>query len=149
MNTKSGIFTRSFATLENTAFRSDFTSNLVHGTKNLHYLKYDDINHGLVNLSSNCDVKSGLSHDFTSYLVHGLAFGTPKFYIASYDKINHELVILCCNCDVTVNCHVTVTTQINKSVVCFIVRRNVKFWCFECKFGHISSVYVTVGIVVA
>ena len=28
--------------------------------------------------------------------------------------------------------HVTVTTQINKSVVYFIVRRNVKFGCSEC-----------------
>ena len=27
--------------------------------------------------------------DFTSKLVHGLAFGTPKFYIAPYGKINH------------------------------------------------------------
>ena len=27
--------------------------------------------------------------DFTSKLVHGLAFGTPKFYTAPYDKINH------------------------------------------------------------
>ena len=26
--------------------------------------------------------------DFTSNLVHGLAFGTPKFYIAPYDKID-------------------------------------------------------------
>ena len=25
--------------------------------------------------------------DFTSKLVHGLAFGTPKFYIAPFDKI--------------------------------------------------------------
>ena len=33
--------------------------------------------------------------DFTSKLVHGLAFGTPKFYIAPYDKINHELANLC------------------------------------------------------
>ena len=28
--------------------------------------------------------------------------------------------------------HVTVTTQVNKSVVYFIVRRNVKFGCSEC-----------------
>ena len=28
--------------------------------------------------------------------------------------------------------HVTVTTQINKSVIYFIVRRNVKFGCSEC-----------------
>ena len=28
--------------------------------------------------------------------------------------------------------HVTVRTHINKSVVDFTVRRNVKFWCSEC-----------------
>ena len=38
--------------------------------------------------------------DFTSQLVHVLAFGTPKFYIAPYDKIKHELVNLSSNCDV-------------------------------------------------
>ena len=42
----------------------------------------------------------GLRPDFTSKLVHGLAFGTPKFYIAPYDKINHELVNLSYKCDV-------------------------------------------------
>ena len=38
--------------------------------------------------------------DYTSKLVHVLAFGTPKFYIAPYDKIKHELVNLSSNCDV-------------------------------------------------
>ena len=38
--------------------------------------------------------------DFTSKLVHVLAFGTPKFYIAPYDKIKHELFNLSSNCDV-------------------------------------------------
>ena len=38
--------------------------------------------------------------DFTSKLVHVLAFGTPKFYIAPYDKIKRELVNLSSNCDV-------------------------------------------------
>ena len=38
--------------------------------------------------------------DFTSKLVHVLAFGTPKFYIAPYDKIKHQLVNLSSNCDV-------------------------------------------------
>ena len=38
--------------------------------------------------------------DFTSKLVHVLAFGTPKFYIAPYDKIKHELINLSSNCDV-------------------------------------------------
>ena len=33
-----------------------------------------------------------LRPDFTSNLVHVLAFGTPKFYIAPYGKINHGLV---------------------------------------------------------
>ena len=42
----------------------------------------------------------GLRADFTSKLVHGLAFGPPKFYIAPYDKINHGLVNLTYNCDV-------------------------------------------------
>ena len=28
--------------------------------------------------------------------------------------------------------HVVVRTQTNKSVLYFTVRRNVKFWCFEC-----------------
>ena len=42
----------------------------------------------------------GLRPDFTSKLVHVLAFGTPKFYIAPYDKIKHELVNLSSNCDV-------------------------------------------------
>ena len=41
-----------------------------------------------------------LRPDFTSHLVHVLAFGTPKFYIAPYDKIKHELVNLSSNCDV-------------------------------------------------
>ena len=44
--------------------------------------------------------KSSLRPDFTSKLVHILAFGTPKFYIAPYDKIKHELVNLSSNCDV-------------------------------------------------
>ena len=39
-----------------------------------------------------------LRPDFTSKLVHVLAFGTPKFYIAPYDKIKHELVNLSSNC---------------------------------------------------
>ena len=43
---------------------------------------------------------TGLRADFTSKLVHGLAFGIPKFYTAPYDKINHGLVNLSCNCDV-------------------------------------------------
>ena len=40
-----------------------------------------------------------LRPDFTSKLVHVLAFGTPKFYIAPYDKIKHELVNQSSNCD--------------------------------------------------
>ena len=44
--------------------------------------------------------KIGLRPDFTSKLVHVLAFGTPKFYIAPYDKIKHKLVNLSSNCDV-------------------------------------------------
>ena len=83
--------------------RPDFTSQLVHelafGTPKFYIALYDKINHGVVNLSSNCDVKSGLRPDFTSKLVHVLAFGTPKFYIGPYDKIKHELVNLSSNCD--------------------------------------------------
>ena len=41
-----------------------------------------------------------LRPDFTSKIVHVLAFGIPKFYIAPYDKINHGLVNSSCNCDV-------------------------------------------------
>ena len=40
-----------------------------------------------------------LRPDFTSYLVHGIAFRTSKFYIAPYGKINHRLVNLSSNCD--------------------------------------------------
>ena len=47
--------------------RPDFTSNLVHvltfGTPKFYIAPYDKIKHELVNLSSNCDVKSGLSVD--------------------------------------------------------------------------------------
>ena len=42
----------------------------------------------------------GLKPDFTSKLVHVLAFGTPNLYIAPYDKIKHELVNLSSNCEV-------------------------------------------------
>ena len=46
--------------------RPDFTSKLVHvlvfGTPKFYIAPYDKIKHKLVNLSSNCDVKSGLSH---------------------------------------------------------------------------------------
>ena len=45
-------------------------------------------------------IVSALRPDFTSGLVHGLAFGTPKFYIAPYGKIKHGLVSLSSNYDV-------------------------------------------------
>ena len=48
----------------------------------------------------NRSLNKSLRPDFTSKLVHVLAFGTPKFYIAPYDKIKHELVNLSSNCDV-------------------------------------------------
>ena len=45
-------------------FRPDFTSKLVRelafGTPKFYIAPYDKINHGLVNMSSNCDVKSGV-----------------------------------------------------------------------------------------
>ena len=50
--------------------------------------------------NSRCSVDTNLRPDFTSKLVHVLAFGTPKFYIAPYDKIKHEFVNLSSNCDV-------------------------------------------------
>ena len=54
--------------------RSDFTSRLVHrfafGTPNIFIAPYNKINHGLVNLSCNCDVKSGLSVYTTSLIIH-------------------------------------------------------------------------------
>ena len=40
-----------------------------------------------------------LRPDFTSKVVHILAFGTLKNYIAPYDKINYGLVNLSYNCD--------------------------------------------------
>ena len=44
--------------------RPDFTSKLVRGlafgTPKFYIAPYDRINHGFVNVSSNCDVKSGL-----------------------------------------------------------------------------------------
>ena len=45
-------------------------------------------------------IRQSLRPDFTSKLVHVLAFGTPKFYIRPYDKIKRELVNLSSNCDV-------------------------------------------------
>ena len=39
---------------------------------------------------------------------------------------------ICVHDNSMVRFYVTVKTQINKSVVYFIVRRNVKFWCSEC-----------------
>ena len=53
------------------------------------------------NLSKRCLLRFVcLRPDFTSKLVHVLAFGTPKFYIAHYDKIKHKIVNLSSNCDV-------------------------------------------------
>ena len=41
-----------------------------------------------------------LRPDFTSNLIHGLAFGKRNFYIEPYGKINHGLVNLSSYCDV-------------------------------------------------
>ena len=50
------------------SLRPDFTSKLEHGlafgTPKFYIAPYDKISHGLVNLSSNYDVKSGLSLRF-------------------------------------------------------------------------------------
>ena len=54
----------------------------------------------IVFTEANSDKIMGLRPDFTSKLVHLLAFGTPKFYIAPCDKIKHELVNLSSNFDV-------------------------------------------------
>ena len=57
----------------------DFTSKLVHvlalGTPKFYIAPYDKIKHKLVNLSSNCDVKSGLRviyGDFLFYIEKGI-----------------------------------------------------------------------------
>ena len=84
--------------------RARFHVKVVHGLAfgipKFYIAPYDKINHRLVNLSSNCDVKSGLRADFTSNLLHELAFGTSKFCIVPYGKIKHRLVNLSSNCDV-------------------------------------------------
>ena len=85
------------------SFRPDFTSNFRHGlafgTPKFYIVPNGKINHELVNLSYDSDMKSCLRPDFTSKLVHRSAIGTPKFYIVPYDKIKHELVNLSDNCD--------------------------------------------------
>ena len=61
-----------------TTLRPDFTSKLVpelaFGTPKFYIAPYDEIEHELVKLSSNCDVKSGLRPDFTSQLKCRLSF---------------------------------------------------------------------------
>ena len=42
------------------AFTSKLVRELAFGTPKFYTEPYDKINHGLVNMSSNCDVKSGL-----------------------------------------------------------------------------------------
>ena len=53
--------------------KADFTSKLVRelafGTSKFYIAPYDKINHGLVNMSSNCDVKSGLKHLLSEYKI--------------------------------------------------------------------------------
>ena len=48
------------------SFRPDFRSKLVHrlaiGIPKFYIAPYDKIKHGLVNLSYNCDLESGLRH---------------------------------------------------------------------------------------
>ena len=58
------------------------------------YFSYENVS--LLDQQNN----TSLRPDFTSKLVHVLAFGTPKFYIAPYNKIKHELVNQSSNCDV-------------------------------------------------
>ena len=65
--------------------RPDFTSKLVRelafGTPKFYIAPYDKINHGLVNMSSNCDVKSGLRID-RELLCAILKFETLKTIIS-------------------------------------------------------------------
>ena len=58
-----------------------------------------------------------LRPDFTSKLLHGLAFGKPKFYIAPYDKINHGIVNLSCNCDVKSGLSVLSSSVVNGAFI--------------------------------
>ena len=64
-----------------------------------------------------------LRPDFTSKLVHVLAFGTPKVYIAPYDKIKHQLVNLSSNCDVKSGLRPDFTSQLELRLTssCFIL----------------------------
>ena len=80
------------------------------------------------------DLKSLQTHlhslrpDFTSKLVHVLAFGTPKFYIAPYDKIKHELVNLSSNCDVKSGLRLSLLTLSTNYIHIrhFLPQRNVR-----------------------
>ena len=67
--------------------RPDFTSNLVRalafGAPKFYIAPYDKINHGLVNVSSNCDVKSGLS------IFHGCIVWIEKTVTRVTDR-HHE-----------------------------------------------------------
>ena len=66
-------------------------------------------------------LRATLRTDFTSQLVHGLAFGIPKFYIAPYDKINHRLVNLSSMCDVKSGLSIIINQfQVFCSLFCFI-----------------------------
>ena len=71
---------------------------------------------------------SNLRPDFTSKLVHILAFGTPKFYIAPYDKIKHKLVNLSSNCDVK-----------SGLSVLFYRRAQCKIWVFRMLIRILTS----------
>ena len=74
----------------------------------------------------------GLRPDFTSKLVHRLAFGTPKFYIAPYDKINHRLVNLGCNCDVKSGLNLMSTMVLDRSYENFA-------WCISTTYNDLLS----------
>ena len=65
--------------------RPDFSSNLVRvlafGKPNFFISPYGKINHGLINMSSNCDVKSGLRplNVFISFFSRFVLFRTDLF----------------------------------------------------------------------
>ena len=80
--------------VNSTAVRHDILRMWGHGFANP-FLQKTEYFYVQLNILS-----QSLRPDFTSKLVHVLAFGIPEFYIAPYDKIKHELVKLSSNCDV-------------------------------------------------
>ena len=76
--------------------RPDFTSKLVYvlafGTPKFYIAPYDKIKHELVNLSSNCDVKSGLRVETGRYI--GLTLNKRTCQICYSDETEDEMHFL-------------------------------------------------------